>query len=174
VKGKGVKKFFSNESGGHRFQRVPPTERNGRVHTSIITVSVLEESNYEDVEIYPSEVRVEYTRGTGKGGQHKNKTDSCVILTHYATGIKVRRDGRDQHKNKRDAWTELTKRVNLVYRNGQEKEISQDIKNQIGSGYRGDKRRTYDYRTGIVRDHITNKNMSLKQFLRGKIEILKK
>ena len=172
--GRGVKKFFSNESGGHRFQRVPPTERNGRVHTSIITVSVSEQNNYDEVEIYQSEVKVEYTRGTGNGGQHKNTTDSCVVLTHYATGIKVRRDGRNQHKNKKDAWTELTKRVNVVYKNGVDGEHSRNIKQQVGSGYRGDKRRTYDYRTGIVRDHVTEKNMSLKQFLRGKIENLKK
>jgi peptide chain release factor 1 len=144
------------------------------MHTSIITVSVSEQNNYEDVEIYPSEVKVEYTRGTGNGGQHKNTTDSCVVLTHYATGIKVRRDGRNQHKNKRDAWTELTKRVNLVYKNGVDGEHSRNIKQQVGSGYRGDKRRTYNYKTGIVQDHVTNKNMSLKHFLRGKIENLKK
>ena len=111
LSGKGVKEFFKNEVGNHRWQRVPPTERKGRVHTSSITVAILDVNDYKEVEIHPSELRIETTRGTGKGGQRKNVTDNCVVMTHISNWIKVTRDGRQKHKNKEDALEELTKRV---------------------------------------------------------------
>lgn len=170
--GKGVKSIFSNEQGCHRWQRIPPTERKGRVHTSTITVAILEENNYKEVEIHPSEIRIETTRGTGKGGQHKNTTDSCVIITHIATDIKVVRDGRNQHKNKEDALKEIKKRVNEYYRTGHLEEYAEIRRDQIGKGERSDKRRTYRVKDGIVTDHITNKTVSFKEVMKGKIELL--
>ena len=133
---------------------------------------MLEENDYKEVDIHPSEYRLETTRGTGPGGQHRNTTDSTVVVTHEATGIKVVRNGRCQHKNKEEALVELKKRVNDFYRNGHDNIASEQRKEQIGKGDRGDKRRTYRVKDSIVVDHITNKTASLKDILRGKIELL--
>ena len=170
--GNGVKKYFQNESGGHRWQRVPPTERKGRVHTSTITVAVLEQNFYQEVEINTNELQIETTRGSGAGGQHKNVTDSCVVITHIPTGIKVVRDGRNQHKNKEDALAEIKKRINSFYRTGHEEEVVEKRNGQIGNGERSDKKRTYREKDDRVIDHETGKSASLKQFMRGKLELL--
>jgi len=170
--GNGVKKYFQNESGGHRWQRVPPTERKGRVHTSTITVAVLEQNFYQEVEINTNELQIETTRGTGNGGQHRNTTDSCVVITHIPTGIKVVRDGRNQHRNKEDALEEIKKRVNTFYRTGHEEEVVEKRNGQIGNGERSDKKRTYREKDDRVIDHETGKSASLKQFMRGKLELL--
>jgi peptide chain release factor 1 len=172
--GHNVKNIFKNEVGNHRWQRIPPTERKGRVHTSSITVAILEENEYKEVEIQPSEYRLETTRGTGNGGQHKNTTDSCVVVTHIATGIKVVRDGRNQHKNKEDALKELKTRVNNFYRTGHIEESVEERRDQIGKGDRGDKRRTYRVKDGLVIDHITQKTANIKDIYKGKIELLAK
>lgn len=167
-----IKKLFQNEVGNHRWQRTPPTEKKGRVHTSSITVALIEENTYKEIDIYPDQYRLETTRGTGKGGQHKNTTDSCVIVTHIDTGIKVVRDGRCQHKNKEAALKELKMRVNTYYKTGHDGQASEERREQIGKGARGDKRRTYNVKSCIVTDHITGKTASLKDILRGKIELL--
>ncbi len=132
----------------------------------------MEVSNYKDIEILPSEIKIETTRGSGSGGQHKNTTDSCVIVTHRPTGIKVTRDGRNQHANKEDALKELKKRVNEYYRTGQIEEEVEERREQIGKGDRSDKRRTYRVKDGVVIDHITGKTASYKDILKGKIELL--
>lgn len=132
----------------------------------------MEENDYHEVELHPNEYRLETTRGTGNGGQHKNTTDSCVVVTHNATGLKVVRDGRNQHKNKEDALKELKKRVNDFYRTGHLEESVEERRDQIGKGDRGDKRRTYRVKDSLVVDHITNKTASLKDILRGKIDLL--
>lgn len=173
LSGKDVKKFFKNEIGSHRWQRVPPTERRGRVHTSTITVALIEVNQYKAIEIPYSEIKIETTRGTGNGGQHKNSTDSCVIMTHSLTGIKVVRDGRSQLSNRDYAYEELKRRINEYYRTGFISEVSEARKGQIGDGTRSDKRRTYREKDGIVIDHITNKTASFKDILKGKIELLK-
>ena len=151
---------------------MPPTERKGRVHTSSITVAILDVNDYKEVEIHPSELRIETTRGTGAGGQHKNTTDSCVIITHLATGIKVVRDGRNQHHNKEDALKEISKRVNDFYRTGHIEESTEERRDQIGKGERSDKRRTYRVKDGVVTDHVTNKTASFKEVMKGKLELL--
>jgi peptide chain release factor 1 len=125
------------------------------------------------VEIHPSEIRIETTRGSGPGGQHRNTTDSTVIVTHISTGIKVVRNGRDQHKNKDEALTEIAKRVNHFYQTGKIDEEVEERREQIGNGCRGDKRRTYRVKDDSVIDHITDKRASLKEILKGKIELLK-
>ena len=170
--GKNVKKIFENEIGNHRWQRVPPTERKGRVHTSSITVALLEENDYKEVDIHPSEYRLETTRGTGNGGQKRNKTESCVVVTHIATGIKVRRDSRSQLQNKEAAIAELTERVNNFYRTGHDSLTVENRNEQIGEGGRANKRRTYRVKDDLVVDHITNKTASLKDIYRGKIQLL--
>lgn len=167
-----VKSLFNNEVGNHRWQRVPPTERKGRVHTSSITVAILEVNEYKEVEIRPDEIRIETTRGSGAGGQRKNVTDNCVVITHFATGIKVVRDGRKQFQNKEDALAEIAKRVNNFYRTGHDNVNCEERRTQIGDGGRSDKRRTYRVKDNQVVDHITNKTASLKDIFKGKIELL--
>ena len=132
----------------------------------------METNDYKEVEIHPSEYRLETTRGSGNGGQHKNTTDSCVVVTHIATGIKVVRDGRHQHANKEDALKELKRRVNEFYQTGHMSEEVEERREQIGKGDRSDKRRTYRVKDGVVLDHITGKTASYKDILKGKIELL--
>lgn len=128
--------------------------------------------SYKDIEIPSGEIRIETTRGSGAGGQHKNVTDSCVIAIHEPTGIKVTRDGRNQHANKEDGLKELKRRVNEYYRTGHVEEIVEERREQIGRGDRSDKRRTYRVKDGVVIDHITGKTASYKDILKGKIELL--
>ena len=120
----------------------------------------------------PSEVRVEYTKDSGSGGQHKNKTESCVVLTHYATGIKVKDSSTpDQHRNKKNAWKELTRRINEYYKTGKLQEDRENRKEQIGEA-RGDKKRTYRVKDGVVKDHQSGRQAKLKSILRGNFELL--
>jgi peptide chain release factor 1 len=132
----------------------------------------MDKDEYQDVEIYPNEIRLETTRGTGNGGQHKNTTDSCVVVTHLSTGIKVVRDGRNQHKNKEEALVELKKRVNQFYRTGHVEEEAEERREQIGNGIRGEKRRTYRIKDDAIVDHVTGKECSFKQFMKGNLELL--
>ena len=167
-----VKEIFKNEIGLHRWQRIPPTEKRGRVHTSTITVALIEDNDYKNIELYNHEYRLETTRGTGNGGQKRNKTESCVVVTHIVTGIKVRRDSRSQLQNKEAAMAELTERVNNFYRTGHNSLTAYNRSEQIGYGSRSDKRRTYRVKDNVVIDHITNKNASLKDIMKGKINLL--
>lgn len=171
--GADVEKVFNNEIGTHSWQRVPPTERRGRVHTSSIKVVLLEVGNYVPIEIHPSEIRIETIRGSGNGGQHKNVTDSCVVMTHLSTGIRVVSDSRSQHSNKKNALRELTERVNHLYRTGHLMSEHEAKKEQLSEASRGDKRRTYKVTESMVIDHITGKRARLKDIFRGKINLLK-
>lgn len=166
--------MFLNEQSSHRWQRIPPTERKGRVHTSTITVAVLDPFDYKLAQVKEDEVRIERTRGRGNGGQHKNSTDSCIVMTHIKTGIKVVRDGRQQHDNIQQAFVEMTTRVNERYKTEHQAKFEKDRNEQIGDGTRSDKRRTYRVKDGLVIDHITNKTANIKDILRGKISLLHK
>jgi peptide chain release factor 1 len=132
----------------------------------------LDKDEYDDVEVYENEVSIIRTRDSGPGGQHRNVTDSCVIITHLATGIKAKEAGKDQHKNKREAMKQITKKVNHFYRTGHIADEVEERREQIGAGSRSDKRRTYRVKDGVVIDHITNKQAKLKDILRGKINKL--
>lgn len=166
-----MKQFFNNEVGGHRFQRIPPTERKGRVHTSTITVAVMDPL-IDTFKMDRSEVNRAYTRGSGPGGQNKNKVNSCVVLTHRPTGISVRIDGRDQPKNELEAWTIMEQRLRDLHDGKINAEVSSIRSSQIGGGERGNKRRTYRVKDGIVNDHVTGKQAQMKLIERGKIELL--
>ncbi len=131
----------------------------------------MDSTDYKEVDIHPDELKIETTRGSGAGGQHKNTTDSCVVITHLSTGIKVVRDGRNQHANKEDALKEIKKRVNEFYRTGHITEEVEERRDQIGKGERSDKRRTYRVKDGLVIDHITGKTASYKDIQKGKIEL---
>ncbi len=159
-----------NESGGHRWQRVPPTERKGRIHTSAVTVVVMEVLSIEKYKIKDSEISVKFSRGTGPGGQHKNKTDSCVHMTHIPTGITARIDGRSQHKNKEVARELLESRVSKFEKEKVYSKLEKERKDKAGSGQRGDKIRTYRVKDAIVQDHRTESKVPLKKVLSGCLE----
>jgi peptide chain release factor 1 len=143
------------------------------VHTSTITVALLDSQEYREIKIDMDELRIETTRGSGNGGQHKNTTDSCVVITHIPTGIKVVRDGRSQHKNKDEALSEIKERLNVFYQGNHMDKVSKERKGQIGTGNRGsEKKRTYNQKMDLVIDHESDKSTSLKQFMKGKLELL--
>lgn len=159
-----------NESGGHRWQRVPPTERKGRIHTSTVTVVVMQSLSVEKFKIRDSDISVKFSRGTGPGGQHKNKTDSCVHMTHIPTGVTARIDGRSQHKNKEVARELLESRVAKLEKEKAYSKIEKERKDKAGSGQRGDKIRTYRVKDGMVQDHRTDSKVPLKKVLSGWLE----
>lgn len=161
-----------SEAGGHRWQRVPPTERKGRVHTSTVTV-VVYEPNEQETKLDLSQVDLFTARGSGNGGQHRNKTDSCVTLIDRKTGVKVRIDGRSQHQNKRKAFGILEERLTLSANAEEAARVSKMKAEQAGSGMRGDKVRTYREQDDTVSDHRTEKKARLKDVLAGKLDKLR-
>lgn len=166
--GKGVAAAFANESGGHRWQRVPPTEKRGRMQTSTITVAVLPEPTETQVVVRENDLKWAFCRGSGAGGQHRNVTDSAVILTHVPTGIKVRCESeRSQHANKETALQVLRARIWDAANEQRSSAISSSRREQVGSGMRADKRRTIRSQDGVVTDHVLNKQWQLKKYLRG-------
>ena len=142
------------ESGTHRVQRVPDTETQGRIHTSACTVAVLPEVEDVDIEIKSSDLRIDLYRASGAGGQHVNKTESAVRLTHIPTGVVVScQDGKSQHKNKAQALKVLKSRIYDQMLADQQAEMAADRKNQVGSGDRSERIRTYNYPQGRCTDH---------------------
>ena len=156
--GQGAYSKLKFESGGHRVQRVPETESQGRVHTSACTVAVLpEEDEIGDVVIDPGDIRVDVFRASGAGGQHIQKTDSAVRITHIPTGIVVEcQDERSQHKNKERAMGVLAARIKAAQVAEQQSKEASMRKSLIGSGDRSERIRTYNYPQGRVTDHRIN------------------
>ena len=159
-----------NESGGHRWQRIPPTERKGRVHTSTVTVSVLEILTEEKFQLLDKDLRIETTRDTGPGGQHRNTTDSCVVVTHIPTGLKAKAASRSQHENRKTARAVLESRVADHFNSIKYEAVNKQRLDQVGSGMRGDKIRTYRERDDVATDHRTEKKVKLSFILRGDLE----
>ena len=172
ISGKRCKKFFGEEIGCHKFQRVPPTEKNGRVHTSVVSVAVLEEKQEQEVEIEYKDVQIIYTKGTGPGGQHKNKVETCVVLRHIPTNIQVKIDGRSRKRNEEEAWKELKKRLQDNLNKQVNNAYSQERRDQIGERSRSNFRRNYNLKLGIVSDDLTGKKTTFKNIQKGKIELL--
>jgi peptide chain release factor 1 len=158
IAGQGAYSRLKFESGGHRVQRVPATETQGRIHTSAATVAVMPEADdASDVEINPADVRVDTYRSSGAGGQHVNKTDSAVRLTHLPTGIVVEcQDGRSRHKNREQAWRVLAARIKDKQVREQQAREASERKSLVGSGDRSDRIRTYNFPQGRVTDHRIN------------------
>jgi peptide chain release factor 1 len=158
IAGQGAYSQLKFESGAHRVQRVPETESQGRVHTSAATVAVLPEvDDVEQIEINPADLRIDTFRASGAGGQHVNKTDSAVRLTHLPTGTVVEcQDERSQHKNKARAMSLLQARIMDAEIEKQQKEQAQTRKSLVGSGDRSERIRTYNYPQGRVTDHRIN------------------
>ncbi|QDC96866.1 peptide chain release factor 1 [Candidatus Methylopumilus universalis] len=156
--GQGAYSKLKFESGGHRVQRVPDTETQGRIHTSACTVAVLPEADeITDVIINPAEIRLDTYRASGAGGQHINKTDSAVRITHLPTGIVVEcQDDRSQHRNKAQAMSVLAARIRDAQIREQQSKLASDRRSLIGSGDRSERIRTYNYPQGRITDHRIN------------------
>lgn len=158
ISGNDVYAKLKFESGAHRVQRVPETETQGRVHTSACTVAIMPEvTNITEVNIEMKDVRVDTFRASGAGGQHVNKTDSAIRVTHIPTGVVVEcQDGRSQHKNKEKALSVLASRILDAQQQVQKSEQDSTRKNLVGSGDRSQRIRTYNYPQGRVTDHRIN------------------
>ena len=174
IKGKNIYSTLKYESGVHRVQRVPDTETQGRVHTSAATVAVLPEAEEVDLKINESDLRIDVFRAGGPGGQSVNTTDSAVRITHIPTGIVVsQQDEKSQHKNKAKALKILRSRLLDNQIQEKNKERSEQRKNQVGSGDRSERIRTYNFPQGRVSDHRINLTLyNLSEILEGKIDEL--
>jgi peptide chain release factor 1 len=174
IQGRGAYSVFKYESGTHRVQRVPTTETQGRIHTSAVTVAVLPEAEEVDVEIDPSELKVDVYRSTGPGGQSVNTTDSAVRITHLPTGLVVTcQDEKSQLKNKVKAMKVLRARLLDQIIMEQNEKRSEERKSQVGTGDRSGRIRTYNFPQGRVTDHRINLTLyKLDNILQGNIEEL--
>jgi peptide chain release factor 1 len=171
LRGTNVFHAMQFESGGHRVQRVPETEAKGRVHTSAATVAVLAEAEEVEVHIDEKDLKVDTFRSSGAGGQHVNKTESAVRITHLPTGTVVAcQEERSQLKNKQRAMTLLRSRIYEAQKRAVEAVRAAERKEQVGSGDRSDRIRTYNFPQDRLTDHRLNRNFSLSQVLEGKLE----
>ncbi len=154
ITGEGAYSRLKYESGVHRVQRVPETETQGRIHTSTVTVAVLPEAEDVEVDINPSDLKIDTFRASGAGGQHINKTESAIRITHLPTGLVVEcQDERSQYKNKDKAMKVLKSRLLEAEREQHESELAQERHRQVGTGDRSERIRTYNYPQGRVTDH---------------------
>ncbi|MCM1368080.1 MAG: peptide chain release factor 1 [Roseburia sp.] len=170
--GKDVFSFLKYESGVHRVQRVPVTETQGRVHTSTVTVAVLPEAETVDVEIADKDIKIDTYRASGAGGQHINKTDSAIRITHFPTGIVVTcQDQRSQTKNKERAMQVLATKLYDYYQGQKDEEYASLRKGQVGTGDRSERIRTYNFPQGRVTDHRIGYTLySIDEFMNGDID----
>ena len=176
ISGVGVWPHFKFERGVHRVQRVPVTEASGRIHTSTATVAVLPEAEEVDIRIDPSELRIDTYRASGAGGQHVNKTESAIRITHLPTGIVVAcQDERSQGKNRMKAMKILRSKILEQIQEKQAKEISRNRRNQVGTGDRSEKIRTYNFPQDRITDHRINFNVhNLPSVMEGNLDPLVK
>lgn len=173
--GEGAYSRLKFESGAHRVQRVPETESQGRIHTSACTVAVLPElDEIDEFEINPADLRIDTYRASGAGGQHVNKTDSAIRLTHLPTGLVVEcQDERSQHKNKARAMSLLQSKLLTSEQEKQTAAIAENRRNLVGSGDRSERIRTYNFPQGRVSDHRINLTLyKLDEFMQGSIDMV--
>jgi peptide chain release factor 1 len=172
IEGRGAYSKLKYESGVHRVQRVPSTEANGRIHTSTVTVAVLPEVEDVEIDINPNDLQIDTFRSGGAGGQHINKTESAIRITHVPSGIVVKcQDERSQHKNRDKAMKVLRSRLYEMAQEQQSSEVAQARKNQVGTGDRSERIRTYNYPQGRVTDHRIGLTLyKIEDILDGDIE----
>ena len=172
ISGEGAYSRLKFESGVHRVQRVPETESQGRIHTSTATVAVLPEAEDVDIEINPADLQIDTFRSSGAGGQHINKTESAIRITHIPTGTVVEcQDERSQHKNRDKAMRVLKSRILEAERQKQASSIADERKSQVGTGDRSERIRTYNYPQGRVSDHRIGLTIyKLEQLLNGDMD----
>ncbi len=175
VEGNGAFSRMKFESGTHRVQRVPETESQGRIHTSACTVAILPEAeDIEAIDLNPADMRIDTFRASGAGGQHINKTDSAIRVTHFPSGIVIEcQDERSQHKNKARALSLLKARLLELEQSKQAKETADARRLQVGSGDRSQRVRTYNYPQGRISDHRINLTLyKLDEILNGNLDLL--
>lgn len=173
--GAAAPRWFAGEAGGHRWQRVPPTEKKGRVHSSTVTVVVLEPASAVDVVLRPEDLEEDFCRGSGSGGQHRNKTSTAVHLRHKPSGHHVRVDGgRSQSINRETALDLLRARLLAERRESERADRCAARKAQAGSGMRGDKIRTIQVQGDTVVDHRRGTRTTYRRFVRGHLEDLER
>ena len=172
IEGDGAYSRLKFESGVHRVQRVPDTESQGRIHTSTVTVAVLPEVDDVEIEINPADLQVDTYRASGAGGQHVNKTESAIRITHLPTGLVVEcQDERSQHKNRDKAMKVLRSRLYEQAQKEQTDKIASERKSQVGTGDRSERIRTYNYPQGRVSDHRIGLTLyHLEQILNGNVD----
>lgn len=173
VSGAGAWELFRNESGGHRWQRVPPNERRGKVQSSTVTVAVFREVPPAEFRLLDRDVEITACRGSGPGGQNRNKTDSAVQVKHRPTGMIVRCETeRSQQQNRASALALLASRLAAAARASCQAATSRDRRQQIGSGERSDKIRTIQVQNGQVINHLNGKRLTVERYLKGDLAAL--
>ena len=164
---------MDNEAGGHRIQRVPPTERKGRVHTSTVTVAVIDrDAEIGSATINQKDLKIEWYSGTGAGGQHRNKHQNSCRITHLPTNIVATAQCRSRQNSYSLAMKNIQNQVDNIRKNQYNNNIATDRRQQVGSGMRGDKIRTYRFQDDVVQDHITGQKSSVRRVLNGNFDLL--
>jgi len=170
LRGEGAAKLAETEPGGHRWQRIPPTEKRGRVHTSTVTVAVLPEPKRVEATLNMAEIRIDTYRGSGAGGQHRNKTDSAVRATHLPTGLVACSESeRSQRVNKEQALAALAARLAQARAEAARGARAAQRREQVGSGMRSDKIRTIRLQDDTLTCHHSGKKYSVKAYLKGEL-----
>ena len=164
---------LDNECGGHRIQRIPPTERKGRVHTSTVTVAVIDRIEEMTSSTIPDcDLKVEWYSGTGAGGQHRNKHQNSCRITHTPSGVVATAQTRSRQNSYNLAIQNIQKELDAATKRSYNSNIASNRKSQVGSGMRGDKIRTYRFQDDVVKDHVSNITASVKKVLSGNFDLL--